>query len=139
MKKFWIGIGALLICAPILIAQAPVQTNIGVTSTIVANNTTPVTIKSTRGTVYNIEGFNKSTTPAYIKLYNILPTCGTTIPVARYQIPAANGLSGNILTINNVNGDAYFDGIYLCVTTGIADNDTTAPAASTYIVNIHFK
>jgi hypothetical protein len=30
-------------------------------------------------------------------------------------------------------------GITYCVTTGIADNDTTAPAAATFLVNVDFE
>ena len=116
------------------------DSKIKVSSTIVANNTTAVVIKPTGGTLYSIDGFNNSTTIAYIKLYNATSaTCGSGTPQARYMIPFGASSSGGGFSISNINGDAYGLGIVMCVTTGIADNDTSAPSASTYIVNLHYK
>lgn len=113
---------------------------IKVTSTIVANNTTAIVIKATGGTVYSVDGFNNGAAIAYVKLYNASSaTCGSGTPQARYLIPFGSASNGSGFNISNINGDAYGNGIVMCVTTGIADNDTTAPAASTYIVNIHYK
>jgi hypothetical protein len=55
------------------------------------------------------------------------------------MIPFGASSSGGGFNVSNINGDAYGLGIVMCITTGIADNDTTAPAASTYIVNVHFR
>ena len=115
------------------------DSKIKILSTIVANNTTAIVIKSTTGTVYSVEAFNNGTTLAYIKLYNAsTATCGTGTPYARYLIPFGSSSSGGGFNISNINGDIFGDGIVMCVTTGIADNDTTAPAANAYIVNIHY-
>jgi hypothetical protein len=120
--------------------QFQADNNIKVTSTIVANNTTAIVIKSSAGTVYSIDAFNNSTTLAYIKLYNsATATCGSGTPQARYLIPFGASSAGGGFNVSNINGDGYGQGIVLCVTTGIADTDTGAPAASTYIVNLHFK
>jgi hypothetical protein len=113
---------------------------IKVSSTIVAGNTTAIVIKATGGTVYSVDAFNNSTTLAYVKLYNAsTATCGSGTPVARYLIPYGASSSGGGFNISNINGDAYGQGIVMCVTTGIADSDTGAPAATTYIVNIHYR
>ena len=114
---------------------------IKVSSTIAANNTTAITIKAGGGTVYSVDAFNNATTIAYVKLYNAsaAPTCGSGTPFARYMIPYGASSSGGGFNVSNINGDSYGLGIYMCITTGIADNDTTAPAASTYIVNVHYK
>ena len=113
---------------------------IKVTSTIAANNTTAIVIKSTSGTVYSVDAFNNGTTIAYVKLYNAASaTCGTGTPQARYMIPFGTSSAGGGFNVSNINGDSYGLGIVMCITTGIADADTAAPAASTYIVNVHYK
>ena len=122
--------------------QPPLGSDISVSSTIVANNTTAIVIATKKSTVYLVEAFNNSTTLAYVKLYNAASaTCGQTapLPFARYMIPYGTSSSGGGFALPNINGDAYVNGIVLCVTTGIADNDTGAPAATTYIVNVHYK
>jgi len=116
------------------------QTNGGlsVSSTQVANNTTATVVKSGAGQLYGIEVYNNSATIAYVKLYNATSaTCGSGTVVQRAMIPANASGAGAIS--NNVNGVAYSTGITMCVTGGYADSDTTAPAASTYIVNVLYK
>jgi hypothetical protein len=114
------------------------DSSLSVVSTIIANNTTAIPITTSPATFYNIEGYNNGATIAWAKLYNgINVTCGTGTPRARYMIPVAAAFGSTFP--QNTNGDAYPLGITLCVTTGIADSDTTAPAATTYVVNVHFK
>lgn len=142
MKKFLILGLFLLLCPQLAEAQNTflADAKIKVSSTLVANNTTAIVIKSTSGSVYSVDAFNNGTTLAYVKLYNSTSvTCGSGTPQARYMIPFGSSSSGGGFSIPNINGDAYGVGITMCVTTGIADNDTTAPAASTYIVNVHYK
>jgi hypothetical protein len=106
-------------------------------SEIVANNTTSVAIDASPGQLYGISAFNNSATIAYVKLYNAAQgstTCGSGTPVERFMIPASGGFVKEI-----VQGDAFPTAITVCVTTGIADADTGAPAASTYIVNALYK
>lgn len=38
-----------------------------------------------------------------------------------------------------VNGDCYGAGLVACIAGGIGDSDTTAPAANTYLLNLHWK
>lgn len=116
------------------------DSQITVSSYIAQNNTTAIVVKPTYGTVYSVDAFNNSTTLAYVKLYNAATaTCGSGTPVARYMIPFGTSSSGGGFNLSNINGDVYPFGITMCITTGIADNDTGAPTASTYIVNIHLK
>lgn len=139
MKRLLLSLFALAFSCSFAIAQSAFPQNVAVKSTLVANNTTAVNIKTTGGTVYQVDAYNNGTTLAYIKLYNTATaTCGSGTPYARYVIPFGATSSGGGFVAANINGDAYVNGIWLCVTTGIADNDTSAPAASTYIVNIHF-
>ena len=109
-----------------------------VASAIVPNNTTAVVVKASPGQIYAIDATNNSATIAYLKIYNATSaTAGSGTPYARIMIPAA-ATGGTVLTRFPV-GDVYSTGITYIVTTGIADTDTAAPAASTYIVNIHYK
>lgn len=136
-------------------AQANTTTNIGMvthsvaanggatpTGNIVANNTTAVVVKASAGTLYGVQLAGLGSAPAYLKIYNATSaTCGSGTPVKRLMIPAAstaaNGAGSNITF--GVAGVAFSTGITYCVTTGIADNDTTAPAASTFLVNIDWN
>lgn len=150
MKRIWAILALLLLTIPAL-AQDVFRgdSRISNTSTIVANNTTAIIISANASTIYTVEAFNNATTLAYIKLYNAgstatgapaLVTCGgSATPQWRGMIPFGTSSSGGGFGLPNINGDAYPFGITMCITTGIADSDTGAPAASTYIVNVHWK
>ena len=146
MKKLIIALvlGLFIILCPQAKAQNTflADAKIQVKSFIAANNVTAIQISDTPGAVYSVDGFSNNTTLAYVKLYNAKAsnvTCGTNTPQARYMIPFGQTSSGGGFTLPNINGDAYGVGISMCITTGIADNDTGAPAATSYIVNVHFK
>lgn len=145
MKRFSIVVLAAL-CLAVACDLSHAQTTfrasspINVTSTIVANNTTAIPITTKSAVVYQVDAYNNGTTIAFVKLYNAATaTCGSGTPIARYMIPFGQSSSGGGFVTPNINGDAYINGITMCITTGIADNDTGAPAASTYIVNVHWK
>ena len=112
-------------------------------SAIVANNTTGVNVKASAGTIYGVVASSIGTVPLYIKVYDnaSAPTCGSGTPILRLMIPAnasaANGAATNIPL--GAFGLATSSGIGYCATTGIADNDTTAPAASSYLINILYN
>lgn len=112
------------------------------TGNIAANNTTAVVVKSSAGTLYGVQVYGIGSAPAYLKIYNATSaTCGSGTPVKRLMIPAAataaNGAGSNISF--GPQGIAFGTGITYCVTTGITDADTTAPAASTFLVNIDWE
>jgi trimeric autotransporter adhesin len=109
------------------------------TGNIAANNTTAVVVKASAGTLYGVQVYGIGSAPAYLKIYNATSaTCGSGTPVKRLMIPAAstaaNGAGSNI-TFGS-SGIAFGTGITYCVTTGIGDSDTTAPAASTFLINV---
>ena len=145
MKNIFIFATAL--CFSVVTAQAQIGSIGGggdtAYSLIVANNTTGISIKGTAGSVYSLQLGGIGAVPVYVKLYDsaTAPTCGSGTPVARFILPsastAANGAGSNIEF--GVGGRAFVNGIGLCVTAGIADADTTAPAASTYLVNMGYK
>lgn len=117
------------------------QGNLGnVTSFIVANNTTAVPIRSGAGGVNNVDVFNIGASSAWLKLYDATAvTCGTGTPKARYLIPSSSTSNGAGALPFNPATDRYQTGIVACVTVNIGDADTTAPAASTFAVNIHWQ
>lgn len=107
-------------------------------SAIVPNNTTAVVVKNAPGVLFGIECFNNSGTIAYLKIYDATSaTAGSGTPVLRYMIPA-NTSGAGFVAISSI-GRKFATGITYIVTTGIADNDTGAPAASAYIVNMNYK
>ncbi len=143
MKKAFLALSllALLWWGPPAAAQNFQADNaLSVKSVIVANNTTAVQICGSNCKVYQIDAFNNATTLAYIKLYNAATTtCGSGTPQWRGMVPFGASSSGGGFSLPWVNGDSYSNGAWMCVTTGIADADTGAPAATTYIINVHYK
>lgn len=90
-----------------------------------ANNVTAIVVKSTPGCVYGWQLFNSSAAKTYVKIYNAVATVGTTVPILTIGI--APGVHRDIV----FDKPMYFDtAINIGITTGIADNDTTAPAAN---------
>lgn len=109
------------------------------TGNIVANNTTAVVVNAAATTLYGVQVYGIGSAPAYLKLYNATSaTCGSGTPVKRLMIPAAstaaNGAGSNVSF--GAAGLRFNTGLTYCVTTGITDADTTAPAASTFLVNL---
>lgn len=146
MQRLFIAVAAIAaLCGAALAQSVPFRADdhISNTSTIVANNTTAIVISANPAAVYTVDAFNNATTLAYIKLYNAASgvACGQTspAPVWRGMIPFGTSSSGGGFGLPNINGDVYSRGVTMCVTTGIADSDTGSPAATTYIVNVHWK
>ena len=112
-----------------------------VTSVQVAANTTPVAIATGARQFQGMEAYSNSTSTTWVKLYNAASaaavTCGTGTPKARYLI-VGNATGSGYITANNPT-DLYPSGIVACFTTGYADADTTAPAATTFVVNFHWQ
>jgi hypothetical protein len=132
MKRFLIALFALLLFP----ALAQAQVIGGVKSFIVANNTTSVAVCPGSCTLTGYVTNNNSATLAYLRFYAATQanvTCGTNTPSDRALIPT--NTSGATLPTPVY----YPSGLTVCVTTGIADNDTGAPAASTYLVSIYTK
>lgn len=138
MKRLGLVLLALLFSSSVYAQTFQADSKVNVKSYIVANNTTAVVVKATSGALYTVEAFNNSATIAYIKLYDAATaTCGSGTPVIRMMIPGNTAGAGFISP--NVNGTSFPTGLTMCITTGIADADTGSPAATTYLVNVHYK
>lgn len=133
-------IGWLLALAP-----ADAQSSVGQSTPfhlVAANSTNSTLISPGNHSVYSIELSGIGTSPAYVKLYDkaTAPTCGTDTPIKTLMIPvastAANGAGSNI---SFAGGLQVSNGLGMCITAGIADNDTTAVAASSFVANVDYK
>ncbi|BBC00198.1 hypothetical protein [Bradyrhizobium elkanii] len=108
------------------------------TRTLIPNNTTAIVVKSGAGQLYKIRATNNSATIAYIKIYDATSaTAGSGTPVDTIMIPASTSGAGVVDTTDL--GVSFSTGITYIVTTGIADNDTGAPAANAYVVSFYYK
>lgn len=106
---------------------------------ISAASTNATSLKASAGQVYGIQVFNLNTSPRYLKLYNkaSAPTVGTDTPVKVFMIPG--NAAGSGIVSNWTNGVEFTTGIAYALTTGIADSDTGAVAASEIALNIDYK
>lgn len=94
-------------------------------------------VKATAGQLFGWYLYNAAASMRYLKFYNATAantTVGTTTPVL--TIPVAAGAAANV---EFSNGIAFGTAISAAVTTGLADNDTGAPAANDFIINILYK
>lgn len=105
---------------------------------VLAASTNATVVKGSAGSLQTIVVSNNSATIAYLKIYDkaTAPTCGTDVPVLRFQIPAT---AAGPFSIVLDGGRAFTNGIGYCAVTGIADNSTTAVAASAYIVTLGYR
>jgi len=97
-------------------------------------------VKGSAGQVYGWYITNTNASARFVKLYNKAssPTVGTDVPVMTLLIPGNTSGSGAVAA-EFVSGIAFGAGIALALTTGSADADTGAVAASEIIVNLFFK
>lgn len=111
-------------------------------SLIAAATTNSTSVKGSAGTLYGISLYSGSSTAvAYLKIYDTAsaPTCGSGTPKERHLISyGASGAGGGAVIPSDL-GVAYASGIGICITGGIADNDTTSVAASTFLINLRYK
>lgn len=108
------------------------------------NNTTGVSVKASAGTLLSVDCYTttSATVPLFLKIYNTAgtPTCGSGTPYRRMMIPVnSTGGSGVSVLTGGVAGTALSTGIAYCLTAGVADNDTTAPAANVAVCNINYN
>lgn len=97
-------------------------------------------VKGTAGTVYGVWFSNMATSTRFLKFYNATAanvTVGTTTPVLTLALPG--NTSDDISGVFSIAQGIKFDtAITVAATTGIADNDTGAPAANDVIVNVFY-
>lgn len=137
--KGFLAVGLMAMLSSYANAQKfQADSNVNITSVIITAVNTATVVSTKRSTVYAIDGSNTTSSILYIKLYDAASaTCGTGTPIARYSIPGS--LSGTNVLSSNANGDAYVNGISMCVVAGVTDASTTAPASGAGTVNIHWK
>lgn len=95
-------------------------------SSVLLSTTTNATVVSTRAAqLYHIEGFNVSSIPVFVKLYNLssTPTVGSSLVSAYYSIPNSSQGAGFIASYEN--GVAFGTGISYTVTSSMSSSDTT--------------
>ena len=106
---------------------------------IAANSNNSTLIAPGEHSVHGVQLSSASNvTRAFLKFYDKVsaPTCGTDTPVKVLGIPTTSGPDNNV-TI--ALGTAFHLGLGICVVTGIADSDNTAPASGTFNINIDWK
>lgn len=94
-------------------------------------------VKATAGNIYGYYFYNAAASIRYLKFYNATAastTVGTTTPMRTYPIPA--GAAGHVSLAYPI---AFSTALSVAVTTGLADNDTGAPGANEFILNIDYK
>jgi len=93
-------------------------------------------IKATAGQVFGYYMFNATAATVFVKFYNATAanvTVGTTTPVLTLPIPA-----GAAANSPYDFGIAFGTAITVAATTGVADNDTTGPAANGCVINVFY-
>lgn len=100
-------------------------------------------VKATAGQLYGGVVMNLTAAVLYLKIYNATAanvTVGTTTPDLTIPIPTAGSTNGAgfVLPIPAC-GVAFSTAITIACTTGIADNDTGAPAANSCAVALFYK
>lgn len=98
---------------------------------ICANTTNATSVKASAGTLYTVIATNLNAAMRYLKFYNkaSAPTVGSDTPVLVIGIPGNTAGAGIVVPIPAC-GINFGTGIAFAVTTGIADADSTAVAAS---------
>lgn len=93
-----------------------------------AATTNATSVKATAGTIYAISASNVGAAAAFLKIFNLAaaPTVGTSVPALTIPIPATGQISLEFGPL----GLRFGTGISFCITTLIADADTTAIAAA---------
>ena len=97
---------------------------------------TGAVVKAAPGHLHNMVVSNVGAVAVYVKLYDLAaaPTAANT-PIYTVGIPA-----GWVQPLQVENEPIVFlNGISLRATTGVADADVAAPAASTCIINMGYK
>lgn len=136
------ALAALMLCAASIPASA--QQNNGATPyhLVSANSTNATLIATGQHTIFSVELGGVGSSPAYVKFYDkaTAPTCGTDTPVKTLIIPvastAANGAGSNVLM---AIGFQVQSGLGMCITGGMADNDSTAVAAGSFVANVDYR
>jgi hypothetical protein len=96
-------------------------------------------IKTSAGKLFWLHAINLTTAVLYLKIYNNVAasvTVGTTVPDLTFPIPTMGDTNGaGFTTAFGPVGMQFSTGICIAATTGLADNNSGAPAANALVVN----
>lgn len=142
MRAFWLVLAFLVFVGAADAQQA--QPSGGATQfhLIAANSNNSTLIAAGQHNVYDAQLSGIGSAPAYLKFYDkaTAPTCGTDTPTKVLAIPAAATAANGAISNPTIHvGAQFFNGLGICVVTGIADSDNTAPAATTFNINFDWK
>ena len=96
--------------------------------------TTGAIIKAAAGGIFDLAMSNANAAIRYVKLYNMAtaPTSSDT-PIRTYMLPPSS-----TIVVPVTDGIDFSAGISIRASTGVADNDNTAPSANDVLVNIGY-
>lgn len=142
MKRALLALVALLFAIPAAYAQSnPCNINYCAIRAhyLSTASTNATSVKGTAGAVYSIVAVNTTATLYYLKFYDLAaaPTCASSTVVMTIPLPAS-ATGGTPVQVSPVFGIGFANGIGLCITGGIADNDNTN-AATGVAVNIVYR
>lgn len=96
-------------------------------------------IKTSAGKLFWLHAMNLTTGVLYLKIYNNVAATvvvGTTVPDLTFPIPTMGDTNGAGFCIHFGDAGMQFStGICIAATTGLADNNSGAPAANALVVN----
>lgn len=98
-------------------------------------------IKATAGQVFWVHAMNLTASVLYLKFYNDTAAnvvVGTTAPSLTFPIATQGTTNGAGFMLAVPNGIVFGTAITVACTTGLADNDTGAPAANACVINIGY-
>lgn len=97
-------------------------------------------VKGSAGQVYGFVFINTTAAIIYVKFYNATSgTVGTGTPVMTIPIPGNGDSDGAGVALSIPQGIAFSTGICVGASTGVADNDTSAPAANALIAQVFYN
>jgi hypothetical protein len=132
--KYWLAMLALLLACP---AQAQQSQPFHLIS---AANTNSTVVKPGAGVVVSVVAINTTTSIYFLKFYDIAtaPLCNTTPVKFTFPVPFGATNAGGGLAVALDQGPSFVNGIGICLTGGINDNDNTVAAAGVAI-SVFFK
>ncbi len=107
---------------------------------ITTASTNATNFKTNAGAVWGYQIISTSATPMFVKFYDVggaAPTCNTDVPTWTVPVAAGNVTTQYIDFRPNV-AMGFVNGIGICVTGAVADNDNTNGATG-MVVNVMWK
>jgi hypothetical protein len=101
----------------------------------ISMNATGALVKAGLGCVYSYFLYNSGAVVVYIKLYDKLTLPDETdTPILTFPLGPLQGAN-----VTTPFGYLFLNGIGIRCTTGVADNDTNSPVASTVVANLGYR